>query len=712
MNMTLSKKLPIIITVLALVSAIATGIMAYVKSSNELSAAANDKLTSLLLSRTAAAANYLDALRQDLAVLGDNKTVSETLSSLDTGVADFGENITKELQTLYVDGNEFPVGERYKMNEAKDGSLYSIFHAEYHPWFRKFLLQREIKDVLLITQTGIVAYTTAKEKDLGINLSKGDLANSALGTLFAKIKKAAKPGYIAFTDFHAYGPSGGVPVAFIGTPVVSQGEIKGALVFKLSTKRLNTMMSDVTGLGKTGEAYLVGADMLMRSQSRFSQESTVLKTKVESVSVNKALKGESGTLEISNYRNKTVISTFTPLEFLGNKWAVIAEEDVGEILEPVAAMRNFMLLAGVIIFIVVTIIGIVVARGVTTAIGDMTGAMKNLAEGNLDIEVPAQGRQDEIGGMAAAVQVFKENANRVKGMEEEQKKAAERAEAEKREMMSSMADAFEASVSGVVSGVAAAAGKIHDSAENISSTAAETSQQSTETANISDQAASNVQAVAAATEELSASVDEINRQVVESSKIAGDAVREATRSHDSVNNLVESAKKIGDVVALITDIAEQTNLLALNATIEAARAGDAGKGFAVVASEVKNLANQTAKATEEISLQISGIQTATEDAAHSIEGISNTINKINDIAATISESVSQQGQATQEIARNVEQASVGTSEVAGNIMKVTGAANETGEAANDMLSITDELSEQSETLRNAVGDFLSKIRRG
>ncbi len=409
-----------------------------------------------------------------------------------------------------------------------------------------------------------------------------------------------------------------------------------------------------------------------------------------------------------------------------------------------------------------------IVQGIVTPVRSMTEAMGRLADGDKSVEIPAQDRQDEIGEMAAAVQVFKDNAIRMEEMakeqaeadrraaeekekaeeekrraeaerleaerqaeeekreaeqkagqekraaeqraEEEKRAAEQRAEEEKRAAMQALADDFERSVKGVVEAVSASATQMQSTAQSMTATAEESSRQSTAVATASEQASSNVQTVATAAEELSTSIAEISNQVAQSAKIAEEAVREAERTNSTVQGLAEAAGKIGDVVGLINDIAGQTNLLALNATIEAARAGEAGKGFAVVASEVKNLANQTAKATNEISGQIGDIQAATEGAVGAIQGIGATIAKINEIASSIASAVEEQGAATSEISRNVQEAAKGTQEVTDNITGVTEAAAETGSAAKQVLDAAGELTEQSSTLRDQVESFLTQIR--
>jgi len=348
-------------------------------------------------------------------------------------------------------------------------------------------------------------------------------------------------------------------------------------------------------------------------------------------------------------------------------------------------------------------------RSIVPPILGMTSAMTRLAGGDHGVEIPAVDKKDEIGLMARAVLVFKENM--IKAKELAAKEAEElKARMARAKRVEALTDRFDADVSMVLKTVASASTELQTTATSMSGTAEETSRQATAVAAATEQAATNVQTVASATEELSSSVGEISRQVAQSAKIAQKAVDEATQTNATIQGLSEVADKIGDVVQLINDIASQTNLLALNATIEAARAGDAGKGFAVVASEVKSLANQTAKATEEIGAQIAAIQSSSNQAVSAIKGIGATIVEISDITTSIASAVEEQSAATQDIARNVQQAAAGTSEVSANIVGVTQAAGETGAAAQQVLSASGELSQQSETLRGQVETFLSAIK--
>ncbi|MBR1192079.1 HAMP domain-containing protein [Bradyrhizobium sp. AUGA SZCCT0240] len=341
----------------------------------------------------------------------------------------------------------------------------------------------------------------------------------------------------------------------------------------------------------------------------------------------------------------------------------------------------------------------------------LTAAMDELAGGNFAVVLPGLGRKDEVGGIAGAVEKFKVVAEQKARDEAETKRRQDEIAVQQRKTdMVKLADQFESAVGEIVEAVSSASTELEASAVTLTATAERSQELTTTVAAASGQASANVQSVASATEELSSSVTEISRQVQESARIANEAVDQARVTNDRVGELSKAAGRIGDVVDLINTIAGQTNLLALNATIEAARAGDAGRGFAVVASEVKALAEQTAKATGEISQQIAGIQGATEESVTAIKEISCTIERLSEISSTIAAAVEEQGAATQEISRNVQQAAQGTQQVSANITDVQRGAGETGSASSQVLSAAQMLSGDSNRLKVEVSKFLSSVR--
>ena len=382
----------------------------------------------------------------------------------------------------------------------------------------------------------------------------------------------------------------------------------------------------------------------------------------------------------------------------------------GEMLTELDRVANFALIVGV--FVVLMLIGSAVFSVLSIArpirrIGDV---LLQLAGGNKAVEIPYTRRGDEVGDNARTAQTFKENLIRIDLMEAEQKNQEAAAAARRKEEMTKLAGVFEAAVGGIIDSVSAASQQLEAAAGTLSGTAEETQQLSGMVAAASEEASTNVGAVASAAEEMSTSVVEIGRQVHDSSRIASEAVEQAKRTDVRINELLKAAGRIGDVVKLITAIAEQTNLLALNATIEAARAGESGRGFAVVASEVKALANQTAKATEEISAQVAAMQQSTSDAVSAINGITQTIGQMSEITVGISAAIEEQGAATREIARNIQSVAAGSNEINTHIGAVTSAATATGTAASDVLANARELDGQSEMLRSAVDGFLAKVR--
>ena len=753
----LSQKLPLIIVALVLAAVTAVGLLADRKASSALVAESEAKLLAVMEARKQTLASYLESIAQDLRYQAGNPAVRDALLRFTRAYAEFGDKAEATLQRIYITENPHPIGKKDELTFAADMSAYSQEHQTYHPSLRQLLTERGYYDIFLIDAAGNVVYTVFKELDFASNLVSGKWKDTDLGKAFRAVKAGAKADSLVFADFRPYAPSDNAPAAFIAAPVLgADGKFLGVVAFQMPISRINAVMQSKVGLGETGETYIVGTDFLMRSDSRFSKESTLLKTKVETATVKAALAGTSGIESAADYRGVPVYSAHAPLAFYGTTWAIMAEMDEAEVMAPVHSMRWILLTIAGITALVMAAAGLLFARTIVKPIVAMTGAMLKLAEGDKAIAIPAVGRKDEIGQMAGAVQVFKDNAIKAEALAAEQERLRAEAEAEKERQreaeakrkaesdaekerrrqeeearkaeaeaarekqraeqerraqhIAELTRTFDAKATAVLKTVAAAATELQATAQSMSATAEETTRQATTVASASEQASASVQTVAAAAEELTSSVQEIGKQMSQSTAIAGQAVEKAQTTNRTVKGLAEAAQKIGEVVGLINNIASQTNLLALNATIEAARAGEAGKGFAVVASEVKSLATQTAKATEEIGAQIGSIQGVTAEAVEAIQSIGSTIGEINQIATAIAAAVEEQGAATSEISRNAQQASAGTTEVSANIGGVSQAATQTGSAAAQVLASANELSQQAEALRAEVDRFLNEVK--
>jgi methyl-accepting chemotaxis protein len=419
--------------------------------------------------------------------------------------------------------------------------------------------------------------------------------------------------------------------------------------------------------------------------------------------------------EIVKLRTDVLLPMSAELDKLADTIVNLAKEKVEQQTnaaanEAAATERDSLILGGVVALM---LIGTCVFSVFTIGrpMRALSRSMEELAEGNFGVVLPGLGRKDEIGDVAGAVEKFKVKAQERARAEADAQKQQEQiaAEQRKREMIT-LANDFESAVGEIVETVSSASTELEASAGTLTSSAERSQHLTTMVAAASEEASTNVQSVASATEEMASSVNEISRQVQESARIASEAVQQAQKTNDRVGELSKAASRIGDVVELINSIAGQTNLLALNATIEAARAGEAGRGFAVVAAEVKTLAEQTAKATGEISMQIGSIQSATDESVSAIREIGVTIGRMSEISSTIASAVEEQGAATQEISRNVQQAAHGTQQVSSNITDVQRGASETGSASSQVLSAAQSLSSDGARLKVEVARFLNSVR--
>ena len=411
-------KYPLFIVALAMFAALATGIIAYTHSAREMQAAAGLKMLALLESRRAALESYFTTISEELHFQAESPLVIDALREFRRAWDQLGGAQTERLQGLYITDNPHPTGQKEKLDSALDGSDYSIAHMKYHPVFRGFLQVRGYYDIFLFDPDGNLVYTVFKELDYATNMMSGPWKDTDLGKIFRAAQAATKKGSLAFSDFQPYAPSNGAPASFISTPVFDEvGALIGVLAFQMPIGRLNGVMQVTAGMGETGETYVVGQDLLMRSDSRFSEESTILKTFVNTVTARKALNGETGVEVTPDYRGVPVLSAYGPCDFLGTRWAVMAEVDEEEVLAPVYEMRKFLLINGAVLTVLIAIVGFFISLNLSRPIVAMTAAMVRLARRDLEVEIPSLNKRDEIGKMARALRVFQINAARRKRTE-------------------------------------------------------------------------------------------------------------------------------------------------------------------------------------------------------------------------------------------------------------------------------------------------------
>lgn len=693
----------------SIVLGLALGGVSIWRSTTAAEDAAQAKLTAIADGRLDAVTTYLRSIEEDLILVASNPMTVEALNEFDAGW-DALPNPESRLQSLYVDDNPHPIGERERLDDASDGSAYSAVHAARHPWFRALQQSRGYYDVFLFNTSGDLVYSVFKESDYATNMVSGIYADTDLAQAY-RVALSAQAAEVVFFDFRPYAPSFDAPASFIATPVINaQGETVGVLAFQMPIDRMNAVMGSSRGLGETGEAYLIGVDGVMRTEPRFGDGESILSVQAPDAFHAIAQSGDMTVILAEDWRGEAVLAVGESMTFQSVQWGIVVTLTEAEALA--AARRTIVevLILTLGVTALVSLMGFVMAQRSARPIARIAELTTAIGAGKLDLDVSYQSRSDEVGDVARALEGFRQSAIAQKAMEAEQAEREAQTSAALRQERLNLADQFEQSVGGIVSSVSSAAEQLTMSARSLSAASEETASQSVTVAAAAEEATVNVETVASAAEEMSASVAEIRRQAEESAHSAQTASEETQNSVGKVEALSEAAKRIGDVVTLIEEIAEQTNLLALNATIEAARAGEAGKGFAIVAQEVKTLASQTASATSEIADQINAIQSATSESAASINEVSRVIEAMRATSNSISAAVEEQSGATSEIAINVQEAAKGTRNVTESISSVNAAATESSASSSQVLSASSQLSEQAEQLQAQVSAFLTSIR--
>ncbi len=705
----MSIKIPALVVGAAMTTAAVLGVSSFIAARTNAFSMIQQSLTAVATERQKALESYFNVIREDTVLVAGSAMARDAVHSFSAAWRDLGGRAEGTLQQLYIDNNPHPTGKKDELDDAGDGSTYSRHHARLHPWFHRLQRERGYYDVFVFDTAGNLIYTVFKERDYATNLASGQWRDSDLGVAFRK-GLAAAPGTVHLTDFRAYAPSDNAPAAFISTPITDEaGKTIGVFAFQMPVDRINAVMNATHGLGATGDAVIVGQDGLMRSNSRFTATGAtdILKTSLGGPVIAAALRGEAGIGEFS-YRDAPSLIAAIPFTFGDLRWAVTATQAESEALAPVYAIRRNLIIISLLVLLAIGLLGYLVAQTLTRPIVALVSDMGELARGKHDIALNGLERGDEIGLMSRAVGVFRDSAIKRERLEAQARRQRER-DVARRTSMEMLVAQFKGEVSEVIVNLTNGTSSMRSAASVLSRVASTTLDQATQARSASTESNSNTQTIASASEELGASIREIAGQAHQASAIVSEVREQALATNDDVTALAEGAKSIGRVVELIRSIADQTNLLALNATIEAARAGEAGRGFAVVASEVKNLATQTARATDEIAAQIFAIQSSTDTAVGSIGAITRRIADISSLNTAIAAAVEQQDAATREIAVNVSRAADGSQIVSANVEGVAASASDTTGEASRVMDTAQMLGEASQALTSSVAGFLESI---
>lgn len=708
----LSFLIPALMVVVTLAACTAVGVIGFVNGRDGLRQAAEAELGMVISAKSALLEARLGSIENEIVNVATGAGIGEAMVNLANATLNLGKQRQEILDYYQVSDDP---AERSLLNGEDHKSMYSWRHSEIHSSFVSLWKNGGYGELYLLDIEGLVTYSVTKGDEFLSNVAEIAGGNNGLKTVFEQAK-ALEEGGVAVSSFEAYAPVGGAASMFVASPIYVNnfGQISfgGVVAIRVEASTLDTVVSNRKDLGATGQTYVVNADGMLLSNKPLSDTPTALQEASDAGVVRAALGGSEAAAIETGPDGIDRLMVARPISFQGNNWAIAAEKTVEETFASVTAMRDSMMLWTLMAIAAATVIAVVFSRFIITKpLTTLVGALNAIAQGDLNAEISAARRKDEIGDIGRAVLQIRQNA-----AEDNERRAAEQAEtaerqaAQRQEMLASLAGDFEATVGTVVDRVAQSASALRESAANMRQMTETAGETSTNAATVSQEALAEVESIAAASDQLSGSIQEISTLIERSSSVAADATRRAETTNQTVRSLAEAANRIGEVVTLISDIADQTNLLALNATIEAARAGEAGKGFAVVASEVKDLAAQTGKATGEIQQQIDAIRGATDDAVGAIGDIQKTIDEITQSVSEVAAAVTEQSYATQGIAENTQRAAGGTSQVTQDIQNVSNLSNDTNSAAQSFSEEAAALAEQAGHLDAEVNNFLSQVR--
>ncbi len=729
-SLDIARKIAVIISASVALAVLAVGTINYRDARSALQHEAEERLSAILDSRKSELYHWLKAIEGDMGVQSTNPLVIDALRSFKSAWASMGDDQTRKLQTLYVESNPNPDGQKEALDDARDGSYYSAVHKEYHPYFRSLLRDRGYDDILLFDTNGNLIYSVFKKPDYATNFDDGQWAETDLATVFRAARDSGRSGAREFVDFRPYAPNSNKPASFIAAPIyTNDGMLQGVLAFEMPVDGLNELMMQESGLEKTGETFLVGTDFLMRSNSRFDSEDSILKVTADTHFVREALekasRGDtSKVVEIGvSHRGDEVIAEAVAIEFKGTTWVIVAEQKVSETLASANALGLRTALISVVAMMMFAGFGLYQGRSFARPIRAVAEAMNRLSAGDNKVAVPAQDRRDEIGEISAAFAVFKKNAiekekleatleQRQKEAREREQQAIEEGRREEKKLVSTI---FGTALKKLVAGdltytitqdvpseyadlkndfnatnarLRDVVMEIKDTARGVMSSAAEITHSTDDLATRTESQAGSLERTATAMEQMTetvsrtaqnaASTDQISTATRSDAQSGGVVVTDAVKAMSTIE---KSSQEISEIVSVIDGIAFQTNLLALNAAVEAARAGDAGKGFAVVASEVQALAQKSGHAAKEIKTLIESSDQHVKngvrlvgDTGSALTGIVDSVSEIASLITEIASASQEQAQGLGEVNAAVSQMDQATQQNAAMVEECTAAA--------------------------------------